>query len=635
MLKYLKYSLATLLAVGTGSFFYLGIMNNIWHIILLFLYLASCGFILFFDFSKIESKKFEKIQNLTFYLFPLLLLAFIYQGYTCWFGIINYALFFVFQILFSYLFKNQRISCILLSIFSYAFFIISEYIYLIRGIPLMPADLYATGIGAAVSDQYSFMFSSKMALASVGLILLLLIIFKLLKSKLESKNNFLKIYIAIFCLIIVIVSIYTTELSSGNLFAVKDTYESYGLPFAFILFSKNLTIKEPVSYSPAAVEEVLSHYEEDVTSNNNFPNVIVIMNESFSDLSYLGNLETNIDYLENFNNLKNESKYGNLIVSVLGGGTCNSEFEFLTGCSTAFLPENTYAYMQYIKTKFDTALPHFFKQLGFNTYAVHPFWEFAWNRTNVYSNFGFDDFISLEDITKLAEDTFYDDLYFEHYTGNGLHTIRDLISDKETYNQIIDIFEKDSESKFIFAITIQNHGGYNYNEDVFTNTVIDSTFNDYEINQYLSLIHESDLALKDFIDYFRNVDEKTVILFFGDHQPNLKKSREAILGEDFKEELPIDELQEMYTTPFFIWKNYETESEELDTISLNYLSLVLKEELGLPLTKWDKIRKNAHSQYKAINPFGVLTSDNKWLHIEDITLPEEYELIQYNLLFDN
>ena len=107
------------------------------------------------------------------------------------------------------------------------------------------------------------------------------------------------------------------------------------------------------------------------------------------------------------------------------------------------------------------------------------------------------------------------------------------------------------------------------------------------------------------------------------------------MGKESFNDLSMEEKQKTYTTPFLIWKNYDSTSKELDVVSTNYLSLILKQEVGLPLTKWDKIRKDAHSQYKAINPFGALDSNNVWNELENISLPEEYELIQYNMLFDN
>ena len=636
MLKYSKYIVSFLLAIGASSFFISGIMNNIWHSIILLLYLAATIFILFFDFSKLNPKLYENVKKIVFYLFPLLLTLFIWQEYKSIYFIANYAFLFVFHILLTYLLKNNKLACTIQAIFSYILCMINEFIYVVRGIPILPNDIYALSTGAAVSGQYSFVFSSKMVICTFGFILLLFVIFKLLDKSPSKKYLPVNISISALGIIVIFICLLTVKTRSGIYFAVRDTHENFGFIFSTILFSQNLSVEKPDTYVPDKVESLYDSYEDDEFTTENLPNVIVIMNESFSDLSYLGDIKTNEEYLSYFNELKKEAAYGNLIVPVYGGGTCNTEFEVLTGCSTTYLPQGTYAYMQYIEDELKDSLPWYFKELNFNTYAVHPFWEFAWNRNKIYSELGFDDFTSLEDMANLDTEVFNDNLYLEHYQSEDLEIIRTLVSDRENYNQIIDIYENDPKNKFIFSITMQNHGGYTYNGDNFQNTVIAEEYDDYKLNQYLTLVKESDIALEEFINYFKNKDEKTVILFFGDHQPSMnKKTIAKIMGKESFNDLSMEEKQKTYTTPFLIWKNYDSTSKELDVVSTNYLSLILKQEVGLPLTKWDKIRKDAHSQYKAINPFGALDSNNVWNELENISLPEEYELIQYNMLFDN
>ena len=81
-----------------------------------------------------------------------------------------------------------------------------------------------------------------------------------------------------------------------------------------------------------------------------------------------------------------------LYVSAFGGGTCNTEFEYLTGNSMAFLGTGTYPYTIYDLTRTET-LSQQFKDLGYDTTAIHPNHGTNWNRENVYSAFGFDNFL--------------------------------------------------------------------------------------------------------------------------------------------------------------------------------------------------------------------------------------------------
>ena len=69
---------------------------------------------------------------------------------------------------------------------------------------------------------------------------------------------------------------------------------------------------------------------------------------------------------------------------------------------------------------------------------------------------------------------------------------------------------------------MQNHGGYNDNYDDFKEDIILN--GRYPLTQrYLNLIHESDTAFKELTEYFEKVDEPTIILFFGDHQPGIEE----------------------------------------------------------------------------------------------------------------
>ena len=52
--------------------------------------------------------------------------------------------------------------------------------------------------------------------------------------------------------------------------------------------------------------------------------------------------------------------------------------------------------------------------------------------------------------------------------------------------------------------------------------------------------------------------------------------------------LTEDELENLYTVPFFIWTNYETETEEVPITSLNYLSTMALERAGIALPSYNQ-----------------------------------------------
>ena len=157
---------------------------------------------------------------------------------------------------------------------------------------------------------------------------------------------------------------------------------------------KYLNVKVPDGYDEDAVEAIFDEYKDvdtgiSKTPEDELPSIIVIMNEAFSDLSVLGDFVTNDDVIPFINSLEEDTIKGLLHVSVLGGNTANTEFEFLTGSTMAFLPAGSIPYQQYI----DRETPNLTSQLadlGYKTTAIHPYYASGWRRNKVYPLFGFE-----------------------------------------------------------------------------------------------------------------------------------------------------------------------------------------------------------------------------------------------------
>ena len=121
------------------------------------------------------------------------------------------------------------------------------------------------------------------------------------------------------------------------------------------------------------------------------------MDEAFSDPAVLGEVDANMDYMPFVHSLQNGAENaitGKLHVSVKGGNTANTEFEFLTGNTMAFLPQGSVAYQQYIHEE-TQSLASYLKSLGYTTRAAHPYKASGWDRETVYPLLGFEraDFI--------------------------------------------------------------------------------------------------------------------------------------------------------------------------------------------------------------------------------------------------
>ncbi len=381
------------------------------------------------------------------------------------------------------------------------------------------------------------------------------------------------------------------------------------------------------------------------------PNIICIMNESLADLSILGNLTTNEDYMPFMRSLTENTVKGNLYVPVVGAGTSNTEFEFLTGHTTAFLPSGSNAYMLYIKNPL-ASLVSTLKAQGYSSYALHPYYSEGWNRYKVYNYLGFNKFTSLQDIMDISlmreyqnngsDPNYLQSLIDQYYPGSNM-LIRQYVSDSYNYKLLIEDYENRDKSQpyFAFNVTMQNHGGYttscvNFNECIYATSVS----RDYtKANKYLSLVKASDDAFRELIDYFTKVKEPTIICMFGDHQPTVETEFIAeVMGVDSLSGLSPEQEQLRHTTPFIIWANYDIEEKQIDKLSSNYLSSLVLEVAGVKLTEYNKYLLKLAETLPVIDTVGYIDNENNYYKWSDVSpyssLLDEYEKIQYNNIFD-
>lgn len=237
------------------------------------------------------------------------------------------------------------------------------------------------------------------------------------------------------------------------------------------------------------------------------PSMVVVMNETFSDLSRYAAIDGAYGGPVHLRKAEEEALvHGDAYVSALGGGTCNSEFEFLTGCSTGLLGAGVYPYMPYSLENVDN-LAAYLGNLGYGTTAIHPAAASNWRRDRVYEQLGFDRFIDISG--------------FE-----GAQTRRGMVTDAETYGRVLQVLSEEDGPQFVFDVTIASHGGYTTgelaDEDMVPALVEGSP--DAEVGEYLGCIQHSDREFAEFLDALEGLDRPVVVCMFhpgGDarHQP--------------------------------------------------------------------------------------------------------------------
>ena len=399
-----------------------------------------------------------------------------------------------------------------------------------------------------------------------------------------------------------------------------------GFILNFVLQMKSNKISKPEGYSTDTIESILQPYDvkDKGDSAEKKPDIIVIMDESFSDLNNVGKLNTNISVTPYIDSLCDNTVKGMALTSVFGGGTPNSEYELLSGNSLLFLNSGTYVYSQFMHSDCDSMVSYM-KQLGYKTIGMHPYNASGWNRDKVYSYLGFDETFFGEDFS-------------------GYDTVRDYISDKGMFQKIIELYEKSvetDESLFLFGVTMQNHGGYTYDGSNISNDVqLEGYSEEYsDVNQYLNLIHETDCAVQYLLEYLSQCDRDVVVLFYGDHLPQL--SEEFYTELYGKEIVDYEEQFVKYEIPFFIWTNYESKEGTVELTSINYLSNFLYQQADINLPLYNRFLTNLSEEIPAMNSLGYFSkAENKFKKFEEANgieseLLNEYNNLLYRTLFDN
>ncbi len=398
-------------------------------------------------------------------------------------------------------------------------------------------------------------------------------------------------------------------------------FEKYGYIVSFISNAKSMKIKAPDEYSPDNAAAILAEYEKEQKTEI-YPNVIVVMNESLCDLQTIGEFETSEEYLSYFNSLKEECVSGELLTFGLGGGTSLTEFELLTRSSQILLPYTSVAYMQYIDSDIPTlasTLKNYEKP--YDITVMHPAQAINYKRDKNYPLMGFDNY--------------YDKEFF-----SDMQSVRGFLDDEQCYKRMMEYFNSTDKNtpQMIFNITIQNHGGYFDTCDIGTETVRVESFDaTYDVERYLTLIKQSDEALKGLIEELSQCDRPVILLVFGDHQPLLEDAfYEELMGE--KENWTAQQHLSRHRTPFIIWSNYDSiEPKDMGLTSVNYLSSILLQEAELPLTEYDRFLLDMREDIPAMNGCVYYTADGRLLEVgdEENEWLDKYAVLQYGALFDS
>lgn len=503
---------------------------------------------------------------------------------------------FVALVFFFCVFNNVFYSVALVSTIFHVASLINRFKIIFRDDPFVPQDVF---LGAEAAN---IMTGTKMKLDFVVIGLVLLFTLAMITLGIFIKFKKVKAPIKIAgCITVVIMAI----LANGFIYSSREIYDrmpakskanvaevfnDVGFNYCFLYNLSAYKMEVPDNYSKSAAEKLVKKYTTVKTVPKEKTNVIIVMNEAFSDISLDKTFKFTAedDPLKNFKEITQEKNTisGHLVVPNFGGGTANTEFDVLTGMQTVNMNTVPTSSFRLIHRNIKS-IARVFSSDSYQDYFIHPGDSWFYNRANVYK------FLGIENQTFVDQFKKPQDL-----KGS-------LISDKAAGEKIISQYEKNTDNGknpvFNYNVTIQNH--MPYTETKYGGLKVKPVPTDKQLSQqaktllsnYFEGVRDEDKLLKTLTDYFKDRQEPVILVFFGDHKPSLGDSylayREA--GININENGSIEQALQSREVPFLVWAN-DSASSGLDfsnevktlglpqdnTISANYLGAVILQLLG-------------------------------------------------------
>lgn len=412
------------------------------------------------------------------------------------------------------------------------------------------------------------------------------------------------------CLFVMVFLIYTLVLFtrpsgviSRNLKPdLYSSYKKYGFPYCFCYSFFNVGIEKPADYSPKQVADIAGTLDIDINVNEQEekhasgpidefiesvrtgdfasepegytrdavesireilrggafeqedgerPNILFVQLESFFDPMTVKTVTLSEDPIPNFRSLQENCIGGYLSVPTVSGGTANTEFEVLTGCSLDFFGAGEFPYYSILRKEALETLATDLRALKYTATGVHNYTGSFYYRNTIYKNMGFNRFHSKE--------------YMNGFELNPKGWCKDSILTDEILKAVRQTEGRD----FVYVVTMQTHGAYiPLPDDMEPVVTVEGAKSERErriFEYYLSQLVETDRFVGDLVEAFENCGEKTIIVFFGDHLPGLSLTEDDLTTGD------------MYKTPYVIWANYELDGESRDLEAYQLGAYALKQ----------------------------------------------------------
>lgn len=468
-----------------------------------------------------------------------------------------------------------------------------------RDEPLTPKDFALLKEAGDAMQSYSLNLHVPSVAAILGFVAIMVLVGLLFRSRRPFRSLYANICVAVLgaalsfgVLYGCIQQVYSSK-ELYNSFPVKNryyitgVYNQLGFPYCFCYNFNTYLVEKPEGFSAKKAEAFAAEHPESVGTGDDV-NVIMVMSEAFSEVTNneLFSFAEGEEPLKFYNSLKSSDRAitGNIVVPNFGAGTANTEFDVITGMQTNMIGESGASAFRVLNHDIDSIFRVYLED-GYQTEFIHPGQNWFYNRQNVYKYFG-------------AEKLVFSDS-FENAERKG-----NWVTDAAVLDMMQQEFEaamKTGQPYFNYTVTIQNHMSYTadkYGDYKFPYVKLKQDIAPVArtmLSVYSEGARDADAMLQSLTEFYDSREEPVLLVFFGDHLPNLGDSYLCYneLGVAIGEcDDPVTTLY-TYQTPYVIWANHSAaqtldfsnriktlELPEDNTINANYLGALTLELTG-------------------------------------------------------
>lgn len=511
--------------------------------------------------------------------------------------------------------------------------IANNFLIKFRETPLTFADLGMIKNAIELSDQY-LSKGAMILIASLFIIIFGILIFIFIKSK-KVKFRYLTNILCLFLYLLTFSFLLNYGLKSNiitkNFWDITGGYNTYGFSYSFFNSAINTGMHKPTGYSKNTISDIkneltmldsensiavsansiaknidtisLENSEIDNSNSEIKPNIVIVQLESFINPNWITDITLNKNPVSNFEALSEEFTSGLLAVPALGGGTANTEFEVITGMSTDFFGAGEFPFNTIASKKAIPSLAYTLKDLGYSANSLHNHEGKFYSRNVVYKNLGFDSFTPIECMN------------VPERTPVG------WAKDSVLIDEICNIITSTDNPDLVFGISVQGHGNYPNDEvddkEIYiTNKYTKSNKNSLEY--FINQIYEMDQFVGNLIEAVNNLNEPTVIAFYGDHFPAVGIENHEV------------SIKTLKSTPYVIWDNMNLPKTDKNIEAYALTSLIL-DKLSLTNTTLSMLHNSNlddETKNKYLNQleYDLIYGKNYTSDYEELTPSDDYKI---------